>query len=102
MRGEQGFPALPLALPDLSHLPEPEAVSQYAAVALFLQRERSFQPDFQITTANARAVAAICTHLNGLPLVLQLAAARLKLLSPQALLARLEHRLAILTHEDVH
>ncbi len=104
VRGEQEFPVQPLALPDLSHLPEPEAVSQYAAVALFLQRVRSLQPDFQITTANARTIAAICTHLDGLPLVLELAAARLKLLSPQALLARLEHRLAVLTQgpRDVH
>ena len=104
VRGEQEFPVLPLALPDLSHLPEPEAVSQYAAVALFLQRVRSVNPDFQITTANARAIAAICTRLDGLPLVLELAAARLKLLSPQALLARLEHRLALLTQgpRDVH
>ena len=104
VRGEQEFLVLPLALPNLSHLPESEYVSQYAAVALFLLRARSFKPDFQITTANAKTIAAICIHLDGLPLALELAATRLKLLSPQALLARLEHRLQILTQgsRDAH
>src|SRR2546421_935119 len=104
VRGEQEFLVLPLALPDLSHLPEPEAMSQYAAVAIFLKRARSVTPDFQITTANASTIAAICAHLDGLPLALELAAARLKILSPQALLARLAHRLQILTQgpRDVH
>jgi predicted ATPase/DNA-binding CsgD family transcriptional regulator len=97
LRGERAFPVLPLALPDLSHLPEPGALSEYAAIALFLQRAHSVNPDFQITSANAKTIAAICTHLDGLPLGLELAAARLKVLSPQALLARLEHRFAILT-----
>lgn len=104
VRGEQEFPVLPLALPNLSHLSDPTYVSQYAAVALFLQRARSFKPDFQITTANAKTVAAICIHLDGLPLALELAAACLKLLSPESLLARLEHRLQVLTQgpRDVH
>jgi predicted ATPase/DNA-binding CsgD family transcriptional regulator/tetratricopeptide (TPR) repeat protein len=104
VRAEQEFPVLPLALPNLSHLPEPECVSQYAAVALFLQRARCYRPDFQLTAANARTIAAICVHLDGLPLALELAAARLKLLSPQALLARLANRLQVLTQgpRDVH
>ena len=104
MRGEQEFHVLPLALPNLSYLPEPTALSQYAAVAFFLQRVRSVKPDFQITTTNARTIAAICTHLDGIPLALELAATRLKILSPTALLARLEHRLQVLTqgHRDVH
>src|SRR6266571_5242435 len=104
VRGEQEFPVLPLSLPDLLHLSKPEFVSQYAAVALFLQRARSFKPDFQITTPNAKTIAAICVHLDGLPLALELEATRLKLLSPQALLARLEHRLQILTQgsRDAH
>jgi len=104
VRGEQEFLVVPLALPSLSHLPEPEAVSEYAAVALFLQRARFVRSDFQITPANAATIAAICAHLDGLPLALELAAARLKLLSPQALLARLEHRFAVLTQgpRDVH
>ena len=104
VHGEQAFPVLPLALPNLSHLPGPEAVSQYAAVTLFLQRVHSVEPDFQLSAANARTIAAICTHLDGLPLALELAAARLRLLTPQDLLARLEHRLAFLTQgpRDVH
>ncbi len=104
VRAEQEFPVLPLALPNLSHLPEPECVSQYAAVALFLQRARCYRPDFQLTAANARTIAAICVHLDGLPLALELAAARLKLLSPRALLARLANRLQVLTQgpRDVH
>jgi predicted ATPase/DNA-binding CsgD family transcriptional regulator len=104
VRGEQEFHVLPLALPNLSHLPEPAALSQYAAVAFFLQRVHSVKPDFQITTTNARTIAAICTHLDGIPLALELAATRLKILSPTALLARLEHRLQVLTqgHRDVH
>ncbi|HEY6409115.1 MAG TPA: NB-ARC domain-containing protein, partial [Ktedonobacteraceae bacterium] len=104
VRGEQEFPVLPLALPNLACLPAPEAVSQYAAVALFLQRVRSVQPDFQLTPDNVRTIAAICIHLDGLPLALELAAALLRFLSPQALLARLEHRLQILTQglRDVH
>ena len=104
VHGEQAFPVLPLALPNLSHLPGPEAVSQYAAVTLFLQRVHSVEPDFQLTAANARTIAAICTHLDGLPLALELAAARLRFLTPQDLLARLEHRLVLLTQgpRDVH
>jgi predicted ATPase/DNA-binding CsgD family transcriptional regulator len=103
VRGERELPVLPLALPDLLHLPEPEALSQYPAVALFLQRVRSVNPAFQITSANARTIAAICTQLDGLPLGLELAAARLKVFSPQALLVRLERRLTVLTqgHRDL-
>jgi predicted ATPase/DNA-binding CsgD family transcriptional regulator len=104
VRAEQEFPVLPLALPNLSHLSEPESVLQYAAVALFLQRARSYRPDFDLTAANAKTIATICVHLDGLPLALELAAARLKLLSPQALLARLAHRLQVLTQgpRDMH
>ncbi len=104
VHGEQEFPVHPLMLPNLSHQSGPEYVSQYAAVVLFLQKARSFDPDFQITTANAKTIAEICIHLDGLPLSLELAAARLKHLSSQALLARLEHRLQLLTQgsRDAH
>jgi len=95
--GEQVFPVSTLALPDLSGLPESEALMQYAAVALFVGRARAILPTFQVTAANARAVAEICAHLDGLPLALELAAARIRVLSPQALLARLSQRLAVLT-----
>ncbi len=97
VQGEYDFSVPPLSLPDLTQLPGIEALPHYAAVALFLQRAQAITSDFQLTSSNARAVAEICTRLDGLPLAIELAAARLNLLSPQALLARLEHRLAILT-----
>jgi predicted ATPase/DNA-binding CsgD family transcriptional regulator len=95
--GEHEFPVPPLALPDLTHLPGSEALSQYAAVALFLQCAKAARPDFQVTPANTRAVAEICVRLDGLPLAIELAAARVKLLPPQVLLTRLAHRLQVLT-----
>jgi predicted ATPase/DNA-binding CsgD family transcriptional regulator len=96
-QAEYEFPLPPLALPPLTRLPEGEALAQYAAVALFLERARALKPNFQLTPANARAIAEICVRLDGLPLAIELAAAWIKLLPPQALLARLEHRLEILT-----
>ncbi len=95
--GEHEFLVPPLALPDLSHLSASEVLEQYAAVALFLQRASAIRPDFHLTPANARTIAEISTRLDGLPLALELAAARLKLLPPQALLIRLSHRLHVLT-----
>ena len=97
VRDEHEFPVLPLALPDLTHLPTSEVLPQYSAVALFIERACSVKPDFQITVTNARTIAEICVSLDGLPLAIELAAARMKLLSPQALLARLGQRLAVLT-----
>jgi predicted ATPase/DNA-binding CsgD family transcriptional regulator len=97
LHGEHEFPVPPLALPDLTQLPESETLAQVAAVALFLQRAWAIQPDLQLTAPNARAIAQICVQLDGLPLAIELAAARSKLLPPQALLARLGQRLAVLT-----
>jgi len=94
---EQEFPVPPLALPDLKHLPDIKTLSQYEAIALFIQRVHAVKPDFQLTKANASAVAEICARLDGLPLAIELAASRSRLLPPQALLARLSHRLHILT-----
>jgi len=94
--GEHEFPVPPLALPVLEQLQECEALSQYAAVALFLQRAKAIKLDFQMTDTNARTIAAICVRLEGLPLAIELAAARIKLLSPQVLLARLDRRLQLL------
>ncbi len=95
--GEHEFPVPPLTLPDLTHLPGSESLLQYAAVALFLQCAKAARPDFQMTPANTRAVAEICVRLDGLPLAIELAAARVKLLPPQVLLTRLAHRLQVLT-----
>ena len=99
VRGEYEFPVGPLALPDRAHAPEESALlPEYAAIALFVQRAQAIKPDFQLTAANARVIADICLRLDGLPLAIELAAARTKLLPPPALLARLEHRLDVLTH----
>ncbi len=97
LSGEHQFLVLPLTLPDLAHLPPLDNLGQTPAVALCLQRMQSARPDFQLTEANARVLAEICTHLDGLPLAIELAAARIKLLSPQALLARMKYRLPLLT-----
>jgi predicted ATPase/class 3 adenylate cyclase len=96
LSGEHECPVPPLELPDPRHLPPVEALSQYAAVALFIQRALAAKPDFRVDNANAPAVAEICVRLDGLPLALELAAARLKLLPPQALMARLGRRLELL------
>jgi predicted ATPase/transcriptional regulator with XRE-family HTH domain len=97
IQGEYEFPVGPLALPNLEPLPAREALAESPAVALFVQRAQAVQPSFRLTEANAPAVAQICVRLDGLPLALELAAARIKLLSPQELLTRLSHRLEVLT-----
>jgi len=95
--GEHSYPVPPLALPNLTQLPSPESLSQYAAIELFIQRARAVKPDFRITNETAPAIAEICHRLDGLPLAIELAAARIKLLPPRAMLARLENRLEFLT-----
>lgn len=97
LRAEHQFAVPPLALPDREHLATSQSLLQYAAVELLVQRAQAVKSDFRITPANAGAIGAICARLDGLPLALELAAARIKLLSPQALLSRLEHRLSVLT-----
>ncbi len=94
---EHQFPVSPLALPPGKHSVGVEALSQYAAVALFIHRALVVKPDFVVTPASAPALAEICQRLDGLPLAIELAAARTRLLPPQALLARLAHRLPLLT-----
>ena len=90
VRGEQEFPVPPLAVPDPTRLPDLVALSQYEAVELFLSRAQAVEPEFQLSNTNAPAIAEICARLDGLPLAIELAAARIKLLPPQALLARFE------------
>ncbi len=97
VEGEYEFSVPPLALPDALHLPAYEELLQYAAIALFVQRAQAVMPTFVLSEDNAAAIAQICIRLDGLPLALELAAARSKLLPPQALLGRLNRRLAVLT-----
>jgi len=97
IRAEYEFAVPPLAVPDVVATPHTEALYHYAAVRLFVQRARAVKQDFYLTDANASAVARICVRLDGLPLAIELAAARIKLLSPEALLARLHQRLQTLT-----
>ena len=96
LRGERVLPVLPLAVPDAEHPPAPRALLKYPSVNLFVERASSVRPDFEITDENAAAIAAICVHLDGLPLAIELAAARIKVLPPQALLVRLEKRFEVL------
>ncbi|MFL5735384.1 MAG: ATP-binding protein [Chloroflexia bacterium] len=97
LHGEQEFPVPPLGSPNPKTRPSVEALSQYEAVALFIQRARLVKPDFQVNNENAPAVAELCYRLDGLPLAIELAAARIRLLTPQAMLARLQDRLKLLT-----
>ncbi|MDQ3345164.1 MAG: adenylate/guanylate cyclase domain-containing protein [Chloroflexota bacterium] len=94
--GEQEYSVPPLGLPDPAHLPPLTQLSQYEAVALFIERARAVKSDFEITNENAPAVAEICVRLDGLPLAIELAAARLRIFTPQAMLDRLDHRFGLL------
>ncbi|MDQ5826714.1 MAG: tetratricopeptide repeat protein [Chloroflexota bacterium] len=97
VRGEQQFQVPPLALPDPERLPALEQVSHYPAIALFEERARAVRPDFELNAENAEAVALICERLDGLPLAIELAAARTRLFPPQQIAARLDSRLKLLT-----
>lgn len=97
LTSEHEFPVAPLELPDREHLPSPVEVAASSAVALFVARARAVQPDFALDASTSRAVADICVRLDGLPLAIELAAARVKHLPPVAIVARLEDRFALLT-----
>jgi predicted ATPase/DNA-binding CsgD family transcriptional regulator len=95
--GEREFPIPPLAVPEPQSVRSLETLTQVPAIALFVNRAQAVKPGFRLTDATAGIVAAICTRLDGLPLAIELAAARLKVLSPRELLERLEQRLKVLT-----
>jgi predicted ATPase/class 3 adenylate cyclase len=95
--GEQELPVPPLSLPDVGEPADLENLARSEAVSLFVQRATSVDPAFRLTEENAAAVAELCRRLDGLPLAIELAASRVKVLSPDAILERLEHRLELLT-----
>jgi predicted ATPase len=97
LSGEHEFPVPPLPVPPAGAGPDPVGLSRYASVSLFAERAHAVAPGFELTAANAGAVAEICRRLDGLPLAIELAAARVKLLPPQALAARLDQRFSVLT-----
>jgi predicted ATPase/class 3 adenylate cyclase len=97
VRAEHVFPISPLSLPDPHRLPDLAALGQIPSVTLFVERAQAADPAFTMTEENASAVAGICRRLDGLPLAIELAAARVRLLPPDALLARLERSLPLLT-----
>ena len=96
LRGEHDLPLPPLELPDPEQLPSLEEIEAYPAVALFASRARALVPDFRIDGDNARAIAELCRRLDGLPLAIELAAARVRLLPPQAMLRRIDDRFRML------
>jgi predicted ATPase len=97
LRAEQEYAVPPLGLPRRKPRPTLEQLSQYEAVRLFIERAQAVKADFAIDNESAPAVAEICWRLDGLPLAIELAAARIRMLPPQAMLARLEKRLPLLT-----
>jgi predicted ATPase/DNA-binding CsgD family transcriptional regulator len=97
VRGEHQYPLAPLQLPGAAELASLEDLAEVEAVKLFVERARALDPAFALTSDNAAAVAGICARLDGLPLAIELAAARTRLFIPTALLARLDRRLPMLT-----
>ena len=94
--GERLVAVHPLGIPDAGDTPSPDALEKYDAVVLFTERAQAVAPGFQITEENHEAVATLCRRLDGIPLALELAAARLRVLSPQQIVARLDEHTALL------
>jgi predicted ATPase/DNA-binding CsgD family transcriptional regulator len=97
LSGEHEFPVAPLALPDPERSYELDALGVYPGVELFVERAKAVRPDFRLSADNAGAVSAICARVDGLPLAVELAAARVRLLSPAEIVARLTHPFELLT-----
>lgn len=91
LNGEQEFPLAPLPIPLAVHA-APEALQQIPSVALFIDRAQAATPDFQLTPRNAEAIATLCAKLEGIPLALELAAARVRVFSPAQMLGQLSRR----------
>jgi non-specific serine/threonine protein kinase len=95
--GEVLYRVPSLTMPDLDHLPPPDQVAQYEAVQLFLERAQARRADFALTARNAHAVAQVCARLDGMPLAIELAAARIGVLPVETIAARLNDRFRLLT-----
>ncbi len=96
LSGEQEFSVQPLPLPQVTRRVDLDDLARNPAVSLFVERARAIRPDFTLSETNATAIVEICRRLDGLPLAIELAAARVKVLSPAALLSRLTNRLHVL------
>jgi predicted ATPase/class 3 adenylate cyclase len=96
LQGEHEFPVPPLRIPDARHLPSLSQLSQYEGVGLFIERAQAVRPGFAVDDTSAPAIAEIVARLDGLPLAIELAAAKCRVLGPQAILGRLGSRLAFL------
>ena len=104
VQGERRYQVLPLSVPDLEHLPSPELAGSYEAVRLFVTRAQERRDAFALTTANARAISEICARLDGLPLAIEMAAARVGSMPVAAIADRLDDRFRLLTTgaRDLH
>ncbi len=96
LAGEREYAVTPLNVPDPGHLPPAPELARMESIALFVERARAVRPDFVLTADNAGTVALICARLDGLPLAIELAAARIRLLGPAAIASRLEQSLGLL------
>lgn len=95
--GETSYRVPSLSLPDPQHLPSPETMNQFAAIRLFVERTVLYQPAFRVTTGNLKAITELCRRLDGIPLAIELAAARIKVLTVEQIAARLDDRFRLLT-----
>ena len=97
VKGEVSYPVPSLSLPDIKHLPVIEQLSQYEAVRLFIDRALLVAPHFVVDKDNAPFIAQICYRLDGIPLAIELAAARIKMMSVEQISQRLDDRFRLLT-----